>query len=708
MKTILLATLQLLMMTALAQVELAGTVVSNTGEPVAGANLFIQGSYDGSTSDSLGNFRFKTTQTGQQLLIASFVGYETQAVKLDINTPILNLKIIMKELTSEIDEVTINAGTFEASDKKKSVLLKPLDIALTAGAMGDIYGAFGTMPGSQKVGEEGRLFVRGGESYETKTFMDGMLVNTPYFSKMPDLPTRGRFSPILFNGSVFSTGGYSAEYGQALSSIVSLNTVALEPEDKSSISILSVGLQGSAAKRWENTSLALTGEFLHTALSNKIFKQDIDWLENPIIFGSTLMFRHKTSETGMIKTFGSFSKNTSRMMYDNFQQSLFQEVALNNFNSYINTTYNEMLGKKWMANAGVSVNIDSEKTGLGEGQLETIRKSGQIKACFTNFISEKAELKMGGDFVSNDYSQLIDIDGHFELPFSNNQFSAFIESEIKITSKVAFRFGGRAEYSSLLEKATLMPRLSAAVKTGKSSQVSLAYGMFYQNPEDDYLKFEPNLLPEKSTHSILTYQYKKNSKTLRLEVYHKGYSKLVKFAEEYLPVPGNYTNTGSGYSNGFDIFWRNEKVFGKSDYWVSYSWNDSKRNYRDFPVKASPYYTSEHNLSVVYKKFFFKANTFGAFNYTFASGRPYFNPNHNRFMADRTKPYNDISLSLTHIFYLFGKQTVAHLVANNVFGLNNIFGYTFSDSPNQHGIYESKPVTSPTKRMAVFLISIQL
>ena len=83
------------------------------------------------------------------------------------------------------------------------MLLKPLDIALTAGANGDVFSAFATMPGSQKVGEEGRLFVRGGEGYETKTFMDGMLVNTPYFSKMPDLPTRGRFSPLIFNGSVF-------------------------------------------------------------------------------------------------------------------------------------------------------------------------------------------------------------------------------------------------------------------------------------------------------------------------------------------------------------------------------------------------------------------------------------------------------------------------------------------------------------------------
>jgi hypothetical protein len=708
MKTILLIALQFFAFVAMAQVEIGGKVITTTGEPVSGANVFIQGSYDGTTSDSLGFFRFKTDLTGTQTLIASFIGFETTGINLDIKAPIFNISITLKELLSELDEVVINAGTFEASDKKKSVMLKPLDIALTAGAMGDIYGAFGTLSGSQKVGEDGRLFVRGGEGYETKTFMDGMLVNSPYYSKMPDLPTRGRFSPILFNGSVFSTGGYSAEYGQALSSVVSLNTVALEPESKLSISLMSVGVQGSTAKRWDNTSLAINGEYLYTGFSNKIFKQNIDWLEMPVIYGTTLMFRHKTSETGMIKSFGSFSRNISRMLYNNFGELTFQEVGLSNLNSYLNTTYNEMLSKKWMVNTGIALNFDNEKTELKPDLITTVRKSGQIKACFTRFISEKTELKTGADFIINDYRQSIDLNGHFELPFRNNQVSVFSESEFKINSLIAIRAGIRGEYSSLLREFRLMPRLSSAIKSGKFSQVSFAFGTFYQNPEDDYLKFDPTLSPEKASHTILTYQFKKETQTLRIEAYHKNYSKLVKYTEPYMPVPGNYTNTGSGYSNGFDIFWRNEKAFGKSDYWVTYSWNDSKRNYKDFPTKATPYYVSEHNLSVAYKKFFFKTNTFGAFTYTFASGRPYYNPNNPEFMSDLTKPFNDISFSLTHIFYLFGKQTVAHLVANNLFGFNNVFGYSFSETPNQQGLYESKPVTSPQKRMAVILISIQL
>ncbi len=708
MKHLIFIFFQFLIISTQGQVGISGIVVSQSGKPIAGANLFIDGSYDGCTTDSLGKFKFKTDLTGPQLLIVSYVGYETRTLKINLDENIQPIKIKIAEESSELDEVVINAGTFEASDKKKSVILKPIDIATTPGANGDIYGAFATMPGSHKVGEEGKLFVRGGESYETKTFMDGMLVSTPYFSKMPDLPTRGRFSPLLFNGAIFSTGGYSAEYGQALSSIVALNTTALEPEDKSGISLLSVGIQGSHAKRWENTSLALTGEFLHTGLTNKIFKQNVDWLKAPVVAGSTLMFRHKTSESGMVKSFGSFSYSFSSLRYNNFHESLLQDVTLNNNNAYLNTTFNDMLGDNWMVKTGIALNIDSDKTNLNNDLIRTVKKIGQVKACLSNFTTDKIKTKMGVDFIINDYRQEIKMEGNYILLFTNNQLSAFIEAEIKITKQFAVRLGGRAEHSSLLQVTNLMPRLSSALKTGKHSQVSMAFGKFYQNPEDDYLKFSRTLSPERSTHSIITYQLKKGTRTFRVEAYSKKYSNLIKFKDEYSLEPNNYTNGGTGYSNGIDIFWRDRKSFDKSDYWISYSWNNSRRNYRDFPVKATPHYVSKHNLSVVYKKFFPKVSIFAAVTYSFASGRPYYNPNNSDFMSDKTKSYNDISLSLTHLTYIFNTRAVIHLIVNNAPGFNNIYGYSYHNTPNSMGYYDAQPITPPAKRMAVILISFQL
>lgn len=698
-----------LLVSANCQNTISGRVRTNENQPVSGANVFLQGTYDGCTSDSLGYFRFTSSESGLQMLVVSFVGFETQGININIEgTDISDITIILKETANELDEVVINAGTFEASDKKKAVLLKPIDIALTAGANGDVYGAFGTLPGSHKVGEEGRLFVRGGEAYETKTFMDGLLINTPFFSKMPDLPTRGRFSPLLFNGAVFSTGGYSAEFGQALSSVVALNTIALETETKSNLSVMTVGLQGSHAKRWDNTSLALTGELIHTGLSNKIFKQNMEWLKDPVVVGSTFMFRHKTSETGMIKSFGSFSYDASSLLYNDFINSRLQEIELSNNNSYLNTSFKEMWGEKWMFSGGIGLSLDRENMLLSGQDIQTIRKNGHAKVTLTHFTAKKISTKFGSDLLYSGYRQKLKMENKHVLSFSNKQFASFVESELKVNGYLAFKAGLRSEYNSVVQLTNIMPRLSAAVKTGKSSQLSMAFGTFRQNPEDDYLKFAPYLKQEKARHAILTWQYKKDSKTLRIEAYDKRYSDLVKFKDEYSFEAGNFNNNGSGYSRGIDIFWRDKKPIGKSDYWISYSWNDSKRNYRDFPEKATPHYVSEHNLSVVYKCFIPKISTFISSTYSFASGRPYYNPNNPEFMADRTKAYNDISLGLTHVLYLFNKQTVVHLIVNNILGFENIYGYNYSNTPNAEGMYPASPVVPGTKRMAVFLISFQL
>jgi hypothetical protein len=114
---------------------------------------------------------------------------------------------------------------FEASDRQRAAaVLNPIDIVTTASANGDVTGALKTLPGAQQVGESEGLFVRGGTAAETKYFIDGTLVNNFFQGGAPNIAGYGRFSPFLFKGTVFSTGGYSALYGQALSSALILES----------------------------------------------------------------------------------------------------------------------------------------------------------------------------------------------------------------------------------------------------------------------------------------------------------------------------------------------------------------------------------------------------------------------------------------------------------------------------------------------------
>src|ERR1019366_4543539 len=129
-----------------------------------------------------GEYSFKTSQKGKFILMISYLGYETQEIPVVIADKNLVINATLKEKATEQNEVVITAGSFEASDKKRATILKPIDIVTTAGASGDITGAMKTLPGAQQIGETEGLFVRGGDAGETKTIIDDMVVENPYYS----------------------------------------------------------------------------------------------------------------------------------------------------------------------------------------------------------------------------------------------------------------------------------------------------------------------------------------------------------------------------------------------------------------------------------------------------------------------------------------------------------------------------------------------
>lgn len=74
---------------------------------------------------------------------------------------------------------------------------------MTGSSNGDIMGALQSLPGTQKVGEDGKLYIRGGDSNELGTYIDGMHVFSPYTANAQDTPSRGRFSPFILRESIY-------------------------------------------------------------------------------------------------------------------------------------------------------------------------------------------------------------------------------------------------------------------------------------------------------------------------------------------------------------------------------------------------------------------------------------------------------------------------------------------------------------------------
>ncbi|MFN0014323.1 MAG: carboxypeptidase-like regulatory domain-containing protein, partial [Saprospiraceae bacterium] len=259
-----------------------GTVTSTTGDTLAGANIWLTGTYDGATTDTNGLFSFQTDARGSQILLVTYLGYDTFRQTLTLAGGIANVSPKLRENAASLGEVVISAGSFEAAgDRRRAVVLSPLDIALTASATADIAGAIATLPGTVRNGESGQILVRGGAAYETRTFIDGLYVQNPYNSSVPNVPARNRFSPFLFKGVQFSTGGYSAEYGQALSSALILNSDDLPASTTTGLSLMSIGGGLAHTQRWARTSLALSANYANLTPYFWLVPQTIDWTTAP-------------------------------------------------------------------------------------------------------------------------------------------------------------------------------------------------------------------------------------------------------------------------------------------------------------------------------------------------------------------------------------------------------------------------------------------
>ncbi|AWH86738.1 TonB-dependent receptor [Flavobacterium album] len=678
-----------------AQTKISGTVTDDKGQPVAGANIYIDGTYDGGTTAEDGTFSFETVETGAQALVITSLTLEDlrQDIVVESYQPVT---FKMHKSVNTLDAVVISAGTFNAGDNSKVNVLNPLDIVTTAGAAGDIIGALNTLPGTQTVGESGRLFVRGGESDETQTFVDGIRVAQPYNASANNLPTRGRFSPFLFKGMTFSTGGYSAEFGEALSSVLLLNTIEEPAQAQTDISLMTVGLGLGHTQKWEKSSLSFNAAYMDLKPYQLAVPQNVDWNKPYRSLSGETVYRYKFVN-GMLKIYGAFDHATFDLNQKDINSPVPVRVDMANDNLYVNTSYKGMFGTQWTIQTGVAYGYSHNDIGLDNNKVTNGEHSSHMKLKLTKKFRNHIKLTFGGDYFITDFNEDYKQPDAFTFNsgYNNSIAAAYAETEIIFTEKFALKAGARATHASVLGKGAIEPRTALAYKVSDKSQFSLAYGDFHQTPKADYLKYFRDFNYERTSHYIFNYMYNGNGKTFRAELYDKEYSNLVKYNTATVQYDTQFNNNGTGYARGIDLFWRDNKSIKNLEYWVSYSYIDSKRDYRNYERSVTPGYIAKHNFSVVSKYFVTSLRSQIGATYSFNSGRPYDNPNETAFMNGKTGSYNNLSLSWA---YLIDAQKILYFSVSNVTGADNIFGYTYANSPGTDGQFARQAVTQPASR----------
>ena len=668
---------------------ISGRVTDQDLNPLPGCNVYIKDTYYGASTLEDGTFSFRANLKDSAVLVVEFMGFEDFVQSFSISSATKPFKVKLKEEFSTLNAVTVTAGTYGTGEAAEAVVLSSLDVVTTAGALGDIAAAMQMLPGTATNGESGRLFVHGGSANETGTYIDGILVHQPYTSSVPNMAVRGRFNPFMFSGTSFSTGGYSAEYGQALSSVLILNTNEMPVEETWNFSIMSVGLDAAGTKMWKDGAITVSANYMNLKPYMALIPQNYTWNQEPQAFGGAMNFRQKTKGNGMLKVYATMDQsNLSQNQAVTGEDQNKNRIDLTNNNRFVNANWKGMLNNQWVVKTGASFTYNTDLFDLSSLAITEKLKGSHAKMMAIYEANSRTHIRFGTEYFYKSFEtsfadkesgrdSLIGIEDHKPV--------AFAEAEYYVSSDLVFKAGMRSEYSSYLASSNWSPRLSAAYALNAKNTISLAYGWFYQDPINKQLLGHTGLTYEKATHYVMSYSKEMQHRTLRAEMYYKNYDQLVK----YQNVAAPFTNDGNGFAYGVDVYFRDRKTIKNGDFWISYSYLNSQRDYLNYPEAARPSFANAHNISIVYKHWIEAWRSQIGATVSYGSPRPHNNPNQAAFMADELRPYRSVDLNWS---FLFRDNIIFHAAISNVFGFQNVFGYNYSPMPNASGTFARTPV----------------
>ena len=728
---------------------LRGTVEDQDSNPIPYANIFIKDSFDGTSSDEKGQFLFTTSEIGNRIIVVSFIGYENYEVEVELNDDTITMQIILEESSALIKEVVITAGSFGASDDDKVIVLDPIDVVTVASSRGEISGALEALPGTQPQADKEGIYVRGGDASEAKQIVDGMLIQNPYFSDVPDIPQRGRFEPFDFQGTAFSQGGYSAQYGQALSAIVDLKTWSRFGDfNANTYGITPLSLSYGRAYgndstvcgiNLDYTNIEYFQNFNNEGFLSEYIKDRTNFEKAPEGFEVKANYSKKF-ENGIYKFLGKYSSYS--LGTSSSDSDIGTDFNLDNDNIFFLTTYIGEINKDMIMQLGLSYSDNENDSKLiidgidsfgyyFEDNIPIDSKDDllQFRAVLSQKILGKSKIKFGmhffdqssgfNNYIFDEVSLNFIEDGFYpsseyggEVTIDEYLSTAFSEIDLRLFKRFAVNAGVRYEHSKLLDKANISPRFSSAYKLGKNSQISYAYGKYYQTPDMgfDLWYRQNNIITdfnnseldfENSVHHIFNYEWSKKGKILRFEIFDKKYDDLILlndyscFSQNQLGsgiiVPTqeyclyDLNNQGYGYSRGAELFWRNDQSsdgVGR-DIWVAYSYLDSKRKFKQYNEEIIPNFASKHKLTFIYKNGIKLKNGAG-FNSSLAvtatSGYPYYDPWNN--IQHESDPYLSFDIGGSYLPDIENGFMVIFFNLSNPFGYRNSFGYNYVDYDN--------------------------
>ncbi|MCK9425149.1 MAG: TonB-dependent receptor [Ignavibacteriaceae bacterium] len=687
------------------KIKIEGNVFDEDKKPLPMVMVFLSNSGDGVMSDEQGKFSFLTKLKDKIILNANLIGYEKFSKELDLqDQKKITLDIELKESALKMKESVVSASSF-GSEKGKGLVLSRIDVLTTPGGAADLFQSLKTMPGITQVSESAELYVRGGDPIETITMIDQALIYHPFSYESTYGSLFSNLKNEFIKGMYFSSGGFSAKFGNVLSGVLDIETKGVPALMHSSLGI-------SLANTNFSTELPIIEDKLGFNFNfDQSFTKPIFWLNGglekftaaPTSKNITGSVNYAYSKTGKLKLFGIYARDIQGVSVEGTEyQGTFDG---NTQSKFINLQHSNVLFSKLVMKNSFSVSNYSNQWKLGVLDLLKTDKVYSFRNDFEYFFNSRSRLLSGielenrklnylGQIPNSDYNIRPDAQKKvLDANIFGSRIGGYLELESANTfgiNNFASAIGIRYDRIPSLNLDWINPRLNFSYKLNEHSTLKTALGIFNQLPDPRLFSSvdgNPNLKSMKAVHYVLSYDYLfDEDNSFRIELYHKDYKNLP--LETSLL---NYDNNGKGFANGVDVILKSTLTNGWSG-WISYGFISTKRKWMDFEELTSSSFDITHNFSLI-AKYFIAVNWQVGINLKYATGRPYtpvigsdyrlsenvYEPVYGVKNSSRFQDYKRLDLRLTYFTTLFDSfSSVFYLEGLNILDLKNIFGYYYS------------------------------
>lgn len=651
---LLLMTLLPILSMAQTKITISGYVKdTKTGEALIGASVYITNEKRGTTSNAYGFYSISAKKTDSLGVVISYQGYQpelfTIAGKID-----KTIDYSLQEKSNELTEVVVSSvrNDNNISKSRMSVISIPMKQIRTLPAIGgerDILKIIQLLPGVQS-GQEGTtgFYVRGGNTDQNLVQLDEATIYNPNHL----FGLFSTFNTNALNSVTLIKGGYPAQYGGRLSSILDITMKEGNKKKFSGeggIGLISSNLTLEGPIKKNKSSFIISGRRTFIDLLTPLVVPKNKNNTNYYFYDVNAKVNFELTKNDHL--YLSFFKGLDNAKYAG-ANSL--NYGINFGNSTGTARWNHLFNKKLFANTSFIYNDYHLSLTTTQDQYYALLYTGikdiNVKTDFSYFTSSSQTIKAG---VNYSYSTLFPSTSSAKVPRNGNigkpnldsiqrkyssQVAFYVNDDITLSENISASVGLRVPLFITKDVRYLRyePRATIKYQLDNATSLKAAYTVMNQFqhlvpsstaslPTDIWISSSKVVKPQTSQQWALGFfkNFEDNTYEASIEGYYKTMNNQVLFKEGAQSLQSDDIDSkltfGKGHSYGVEVFVK--KNVGKLTGWLSYtlSFTNQKFDSLNFGNQFPFAYDKRHNISVVSTYDVNKRWTFSA-AFVFTSG----------------------------------------------------------------------------------------